>query len=142
VRLVDVGKQIDVGSRVPLGELGPLVDGCLYPSGAALERNQARDLRSAQSRHPTDVSPHQSLVRFVQARVLEPYERFLDPSVHLLLPLAGKPQIFASGQKRPDLLQAGGLCVVHADDQSPSSRLSLSGSSCVRIRSPVQAHLA
>jgi hypothetical protein len=142
VRLVDIGQQIDVRTGVARGELGPLIDHRFHPSRAALQRNQARDLRSTQSRHPREVSPDQSLAGLVQARVLEPYQRLFDPTVHLLAPLAGEPHLSAAGQEVPNLLQAGGLCVVHADDQSPASRLSPSGSSCVRIQSPVQAHLA
>ena len=46
--------------------------------------------------------------------------------------LTGETHFAAPCQKCPNLLQACGFRIVHADDQSPASRLFPSGSSCMR----------
>ena len=65
----------------------------------------------------------------------------LEPN-GVLLRAAGRQSAPRHWQKRPHLLQAPHFWIVYADKQLPASPISLSGSYCMGIRSPVQAHLA
>ena len=143
VRFVHVGQQSYIGRRVTRRELGALILGRLHSTRFAMDRDQPRHLRPAQSRHPPDVLPHHALLGTAQACVLVPHQRPFHPVVDLGPLQTRKPNLATPRQERPDLLQAHCFRIVHADDQSPASRSRPpSGSSCMRIQAQLQAHLA
>ena len=105
MRFVYVGQQVHIGRLVARGKLLPLVDHRFHAACPAIFGDQPRDLRPAQTRHPSEVAPHQSLVCPVQADVLVPHQCLLHPAVYFLPLLPGKPHLAAARQECPDLLQ-------------------------------------
>ena len=144
VRLVHIGQQVHIGGRVARGELGALIRHRLHPA------RLADTPRSAASPAPGLVP---SSARHTAAPVPCPAgpgwrtgaaPASAPPSRTLPRAAARQTAPVAARQKRPDLLQARGFRIVHADDQSPASRSSpfrlilyenpmpVSGSSCMR----------
>ena len=128
----------------PLNEGRPAQEKFRWSSSSrrvGITRNQPCYLCPAQSRHAGDILAHQPFFGFAQARILLPHRPPLGPGINFVAALPCKMHFAAPGQKRPNLLQARRFRIVHADDQSPASRSCPSGSSCMRIQSPSQAHL-
>jgi hypothetical protein len=110
---------------------------------AQIHRDQTRDLGPAQARRLLQVAPHQPPPASLQCLVTLLAQSQIHPVVHLVPIPPTESQIIAGLQKRPDLLQTQPLSCLHFDDQCPAWRNAPSpGSSCMRINSTVQAHLA
>src|ERR1022692_4684413 len=143
VRLIHRCQQLDILGRITIGKPVPPVAQLSDRPAFLVATDQSRDLRSAQSCHLADVAPQHSLYRTALLPVLLLAQRTRDPLIYLL-PVGGlKLNLLAGFQKRLDLLQVQPLHVLHAYFQFPACRfVPPSGSFCVRIKPPLQAHSA
>jgi hypothetical protein len=141
MRFVHFGQQGDVGIGITAGELMAPVNPSLHYAAFPVLRNQARHLRPAQSRHLRHIAPDHAFTHPAQASILLLDQRPPHPCVHPAPVRRLKMQLVARLEKRPNLLQTQPLAIHHADVQYPACA-NPSGSSCVRNRFPLQAHLA
>ena len=141
VGLIHRRQQFDIGTRVAIRKAMPPVSSRLHFAALLVAPNQSRHLRAAQPGHLGEVAPHQSFALASEAAVIVLHQGLVDPPVYLPSVLGLKTHLFAGLQQRPDLLQAQFLSVFHADNQSPACAIFPSGSSCVRNKAKLQAHL-
>ena len=132
VRLIDLGQQFGIRTRVLGGEPVPPILGHRNAPRGHVAGNQPRHLRPAQPRHLLHVAPQQTARRLALNRVPLPHKDLLHPAIHLGPMPALKLETLAGSNKPADLLHAQLLCLKHADVQSPAC-LTPSGSSCVGI---------
>ena len=101
VRLIDRGQQFDVGPRIALRETPPPIHRRPHPPAGGVTRDQARNLRPAQSRHLLDVTSQQTSCGFALPGVLLLNQHLLDPAVKLMAVFALKPDFLAGLTNRP-----------------------------------------
>src|SRR5450755_4271572 len=143
MRFIHRRQQLDIGGCIAIGKPVPAVVPLSDRATFLVTADQSRYLRPAQYRHLADVAPQHSLYRAALLPVLLLAQRPRDPPIYLLTVGGLKLNLFAGFQKRLDLLQAQPLSVLHAYFQFPACRfLPPSGSFCVRIKPPPQAHSA
>src|SRR5438874_355276 len=141
VRFIDRRQPLDIGPPIALRKAVPPVAPLFDFAAPQVTADQPRHLRAAQSRQLLHVTPQQPAIAAALLPIAVNLQSAADPPVDLLSFLALKMDLFTGFQKRPDLLQAQSLCLPHPDLQSSACPPS-SGSSCVRNKPPVQAHLA
>ena len=141
--LVHRRQQFDVGGRVLAGKAMPPVAGGSEFSALPVVPDQPRDLRPAESGHLDQILPQQPFGGAVLAAVALLAKRVRHPGVDLGPPFAFESNLLAGVEKLLDLWQVQLAGVLHVDGQSPACPLpDPLGSSCVRNKLLVQAHLA
>ncbi len=139
VRVVAFGQQFDVGGCVARGEAASAVGFRFHFLTLPIGADQPCGLGPAQARHLGHIASHQPFGRTRELGVIVMAKRALDPAVDFGPVARHKAHLLAGFQKRPDLLQTQLVGIFHADGQSPAC--GPSGSSCVRNKAWLQAHL-
>src|SRR5450755_2086786 len=133
MRFIHRRQQLDVGGCITIGKPVPTVVPLPHRSPLLVAADQSRYLRPAQSSHLDAVAPQYSLYRAALLPVLLFAQRSRYPLIHLL----------PVGCLKLNLLQVQPLSILHAYFQFPACRfVPPSGSFCVRIKPPLQAHSA
>ena len=131
VRFIYFRQQLQVGPREASLKPMAAVAGFLHLAVFQVPAYQPRHLRPASSGHLRHVTPQQPAHHLALRPVALLSQKSRDPVIHFLPPFAFKADFLAGFQKRPDLLQAQFLSILHADDQSLACAPLPSGSFCV-----------